>query len=67
MQCFQHGRKIQIIASDISAEATAKSITNVRYAGLSDYISVENVDFRDRKSSSDEGFIIMNPPYGQRI
>lgn len=60
-------RKIQIIASDISAEATAKSITNVRYAGLSDYISVENVDFRDRKSSSDEGFIIMNPPYGQRI
>lgn len=59
--------KTEIFASDISAEATAKTMTNIRHAGLSDYISVETVDFRDRKAFSDNGFIIMNPPYGQRI
>jgi putative N6-adenine-specific DNA methylase len=41
--------------------------TNVDSAGLSDIISISNNDFCDLESSDDDGIIIMNPPYGQRI
>jgi putative N6-adenine-specific DNA methylase len=56
-----------IYGSDVSEEAVEMSRVNIRSAGLSDVITLSVNDFRDLKSRSEAGVIIMNPPYGQRI
>jgi len=60
-------RKIKISGSDISRDALNKAIANIRAAGMTEVISVEKCDFRDLRAQDDEGYIIINPPYGQRI
>jgi putative N6-adenine-specific DNA methylase len=60
-----HG--IKISGSDISEIAVSQARTNVASAGLSDMISIRRTDFRDLKPADNDGVIIMNPPYGQRI
>ena len=34
---------------------------------LSDVISLEVSDFKDLKAIDDNGFVFLNPPYGQRL
>jgi putative N6-adenine-specific DNA methylase len=58
---------IKISGSDISENAVSMTRTNVESAGLSDIIKISKNDFCDLKASHNEGVIIMNPPYGQRI
>lgn len=58
---------IQVLGSDISEEAVSMARANVESAGLSGIISISRNDFSDLKASDNEGVIIMNPPYGQRI
>jgi putative N6-adenine-specific DNA methylase len=58
---------IQVLGSDISEEAVSMARANVESAGLSSIISISRNDFSDLKASDNEGVIIMNPPYGQRI
>ncbi len=58
---------IRISGNDISETAVSMTRTNVESAGLSDIISISNKDFCDLEASDNEGIIIMNPPYGQRI
>jgi putative N6-adenine-specific DNA methylase len=58
---------VKICGRDISEDAVLQARANVETAGLSQIISIEKYDFRDLKALDDDGFIIMNPPYGQRI
>lgn len=58
---------VKICGSDISNDAVMQSRNNVIRAGLSDIISIEVSDFRDIKSSDDNGFVFLNPPYGLRL
>ena len=58
---------VRISASDISENSVSMTRTNVESAGLSDIISISKNDFSDVEASDNEGIIIMNPPYGQRI
>lgn len=51
--------------NDIKAVNTAK--TNVKAAGFSSDITVEEADFKDFKQPSEKSIIVMNPPYGERI
>jgi putative N6-adenine-specific DNA methylase len=62
-----HPPGIKIYGSDISENAVSMTRTNVESAGISDIISISKSDFCDLKASDNEGVIIMNPPYGQRI
>jgi putative N6-adenine-specific DNA methylase len=62
-----HKPLIRITASDISENAVSITRTNVESAGLSDIILISKNDFCDSEASDNEGIIIMNPPYGQRI
>ena len=62
-----HIPTIKISGSDISENAVSMTRTNVESAGLSDIIKISNNNFCDLKASDNEGVIIMNPPYGQRI
>jgi len=57
----------RISGSDISEEAVIQAKKNAENAGLSGVVSIQTLDFRELKSSSEDGFIIMNPPYGQRL
>lgn len=51
--------------NDIKAVNTAK--INVKAAGFSSDITVEEADFKDFKQPAEKSIIVMNPPYGERI
>ncbi len=50
---------------DMRAVNTAKM--NVKAAGLSDCVIIEEQDFKDWKGHSEPAIIVTNPPYGERI
>jgi putative N6-adenine-specific DNA methylase len=58
---------IKIFGSDISEQAIKQAEANVKIAGLSDIISLEVSDFKDLKNTDNQGFVFLNPPYGQRL
>lgn len=58
---------IKISASDISEQAVIQAILNIKKAGLDNLISIEVKDFRDLRPSTEDGFVILNPPYGERL
>jgi putative N6-adenine-specific DNA methylase len=58
---------VKIYGSDISEQALSQTTANVSKAGLRDVISLAVSDFKDVKSHSDNGFVFLNPPYGQRL
>ncbi len=60
---FEH----QIYAYDIDMKAVNTAALNVRAAGLTKYISVEQADFNDFKGMKEKAVMVTNPPYGERI
>jgi putative N6-adenine-specific DNA methylase len=56
-----------IAGSDISEDAVKQAEANIRKAGLEGEISVEVADFKDIKKISGTGFLVINPPYGERL
>ena len=60
---FEH----HIYAYDIDMKAVNTARMNVKAAGLSQDITVEQQDFKDFKKPAEKSIIVMNPPYGERI
>jgi len=58
---------VKIACSDISEEAVMMTRRNIETTGLSDTITVDQSDFGDLKAGDENGYIIMNPPYGERL
>jgi putative N6-adenine-specific DNA methylase len=58
---------VNISASDISEQALIQAAENFRSAGLEDKITVKRSDFRDLHAETEGGWLITNPPYGQRL
>jgi putative N6-adenine-specific DNA methylase len=58
---------VKISGSDISEQAVAYARSNIDTAGLTDDISLKISDFKDLRSSDENGYVFLNPPYGQRI
>jgi putative N6-adenine-specific DNA methylase len=58
---------VKISGSDISVKAVSQAVSNVKYAGLDDVISLEVKDFSYLLPGSGKGFIFINPPYGERL
>jgi putative N6-adenine-specific DNA methylase len=58
---------VKIYGSDISDQALEYAKANVARAGLTNVVSLDVVDFKDLKSTGEGGFVLLNPPYGQRI
>ncbi|MEP7063216.1 MAG: THUMP domain-containing protein [Betaproteobacteria bacterium] len=56
-----------IHASDIAAGAVAKTESNARAAGISEFMRVEQADFLTRAAPADHGTLVANPPYGVRL
>lgn len=58
----------KIYGSDISAEAIKISRQNIANAGLQKYIELTTMPFEDYQSApASKGFLITNPPYGERL
>ncbi len=58
---------IMISGSDISPLAIEQSMVNAEKAGLKDFITFETADFSRLKAETDNGFLFINPPYGERL
>ncbi len=57
----------QINASDVSEQAVKQAADNIESAGLSGQVTVQVLDFRDLKPAEGGGWLVFNPPYGQRL
>ncbi|MCI4668117.1 MAG: THUMP domain-containing protein [Bacteroidia bacterium] len=56
-----------IYASDISPLSIKISTENMKSAGFEDDIKLEKISFQKAPLPCDSGFLIMNPPYDQRL
>ena len=56
-----------IYAYDINRNAVDIATRNVKAAGLSHEITVQQQDFKDFVQPQEKSVIVMNPPYGERI
>ncbi|WP_404452810.1 class I SAM-dependent RNA methyltransferase [Virgibacillus necropolis] len=62
-----YDQKLQIIGSDIDHNMIKISKENAREAGLGDLISWKQMQVRDLFLRNENGYIVSNPPYGERI
>lgn len=62
-----HPSPVKIYASDISETAILQSGNNLQRAGLHETVSLMSADFKDTKSTDGQGYVFLNPPYGQRL
>ena len=63
----EHPFEHHIYGYDISRPAVAIATTNVKAAGLSKEITVQQQDFANFTQPKEKSVIITNPPYGERI
>ena len=63
----EHDFEHHIYGYDINHNAVAIATTNVKAAGLSKEITIQQQDFADFKQPAEKAIIITNPPYGERI
>ena len=61
-----HG-KYRILGSDNDPKCISLSMANARKAGLGDLIEFRDGDATKMSLPADEGILICNPPYGQRM
>ena len=59
--------KHHIYGYDIDVKSVNTARLNVKAAGLTKDVTVEQQDFKDFKKPENKSIIIMNPPYGERI
>jgi len=57
----------KIQAFDIDRHAIDTSRENAERAGVGSYITFENIDFFKSNPEIENGIVIMNPPYGERL
>lgn len=62
-----NNKEFRILASDISGRVLQTARENAKKAGVEDYIAFQKTDVREFSSKKKHGFIITNPPYGERI
>jgi putative N6-adenine-specific DNA methylase len=58
---------LTIFASDLSNNAINITIDNAENAGVAQYIKAKRKGFNQLKPQTEEGMIILNPPYGERM
>ncbi|MGN0144852.1 MAG: class I SAM-dependent RNA methyltransferase [Clostridium sp.] len=60
-------RDLKIIGYDIDYKTLKVAMENAKKAGVDKYIQFQKRDFMEFSTSRKYGFIISNPPYGERI
>lgn len=62
-----NNKEFRILASDINGSVLETARENAKKAGVEDYIAFQKLDVKDFSSKKRYGFMITNPPYGERI
>ncbi len=62
-----NNKSFRILASDIDTRVLRTARANSEKAGIADNISFQKLDVRDFSSKKKFGYIITNPPYGERL
>ncbi len=60
-------QELDIVANEIFEPTVKKMMNNLKNAKLQDIIKVSNKNFFELTTDRKNGFIILNPPYGERI
>ena len=60
-------KDIKLLGYDIDGRILKVARSNAEKAGVSKYIEFHRRDFKDFSNSDKYGFIISNPPYGERL
>lgn len=66
-EAIDYDADIRIKASDINPEALEAARENAEEAGVDDCIEFTVADIKDLEATEENGIIITNPPYGERI
>lgn len=64
---YEKESAIRIFGSDISVQSCAIAKANIKNAGFSKAIDIEAKDFLDIDPPFENGIIVTNPPYGERL
>ncbi|MCE1198498.1 MAG: THUMP domain-containing protein [Marinilabiliales bacterium] len=64
---YEKAIEVKIIGGDISAQSCVMARENIRNAGLSKNIVVEKGDFLTSSPPFPAGYLVTNPPYGERL
>jgi putative N6-adenine-specific DNA methylase len=60
-------KEFRILASDINGRVLKTARDNAQKAGVADYIAFQRMDMKEFRNKKRYGFIITNPPYGERM
>ena len=66
-ESINYDEKLDISGFDINKKAVEAARQNAEEAGVDDCVRFARVDARKLRSNGDNGIIITNPPYGERI
>lgn len=61
------GEQLHIQGYDLSDEVLRMARANARLAGVEEYIHFQQRDMKDFRTPKKYGFVISNPPYGERL
>ncbi len=67
LQMKEAPTKLRIIASDLNKNAMFSAKNNARTAGVDHLIEFQHCDFRETIIPEEEGVIMVNPEYGERL
>ncbi|WP_333860357.1 THUMP domain-containing class I SAM-dependent RNA methyltransferase [Clostridium sp.] len=62
-----NSNSFRILASDIDGRVVKTARVNAKKAGVEEYIAFQKMPLQKFSSSKKYGFIISNPPYGERL
>ena len=62
-----NNRQFRILASDIDGRVIRTAMNNAEKAGIGDCIAFQKMPVQNFSSKKRRGFIISNPPYGERL
>ncbi|MFD2368508.1 class I SAM-dependent RNA methyltransferase [Brevibacillus sp. GCM10020057] len=63
----RYDQKLDIIGTDIDEEILKVARRNAAEAGVDDLIHFQRMDVRDVRTKKKYGYLICNPPYGERL
>lgn len=63
----RYDQKLEIIGTDIDDEILRVARRNAAEAGVEDQIHFQRMDVRDVRTKRKYGYMICNPPYGERL
>ncbi len=66
-KAINHDAELRIYGSDINYRQITLAMKHAELAGVKGKIKLQKLDFMDTSSRFDYGFIITNPPYGERL